>query len=110
MLLKYFKITDSPEKLKAKYHELALANHPDRGGSTDKMQEIVREYDYITKKRFDKRYYEFDESISEFFHNVSRIDNEGVAFARSIQYGLHLREKLLKTLKDFFIKIIKLKI
>lgn len=78
MLPKYFKITDSPEKLKVRYRQLALLNHPDKGGSTEKMQEINREYDFVTKHRFKKSFYEFDDEgvdiASSYFDNMSKDD------------------------------------
>lgn len=42
--MKYFKNIDNIEDLKAEYRRLAMANHPDRGGSTEAMQQINNEY------------------------------------------------------------------
>ena len=78
MLPKYFNIADNPEKLKARYRQLALENHPDKGGSTEKMQDINIEYDFVTNHRFKKRFYEFDDEgvdvASSYFDDMSKDD------------------------------------
>lgn len=48
--MKWFKNPQTLEDLKKQYKRLALANHPDRGGTTEAMQEINAEYE----KLFDK--------------------------------------------------------
>ena len=45
--MKWFNRPASLEDLKAQYKRLALANHPDHGGSTEAMQEINAEYDML---------------------------------------------------------------
>lgn len=45
--MKWFNNPASLEELKAQYKRLALANHPDHGGSTEVMQEINAEYDML---------------------------------------------------------------
>lgn len=45
--MKYFASVKSYEDLKAKYRTLALANHPDKGGSEDAMKAINNEYDVL---------------------------------------------------------------
>lgn len=47
MKLNYFKGCSTMEEVKKLYKELALANHPDRGGDTAIMQEINGEYSYV---------------------------------------------------------------
>lgn len=49
--MKYFtgQIT-TIEELKKEYKKLAMKNHPDRGGSTEAMQEINAEYEILSKK------------------------------------------------------------
>lgn len=42
--MKHFSPITSLSDLKKQYRELALANHPDRGGSTEAMQEINEEF------------------------------------------------------------------
>ncbi|MFL5318694.1 MAG: J domain-containing protein, partial [Myxococcaceae bacterium] len=42
---------DSAETVRAKYHELALQNHPDRGGSPEKMRELNLAYERIVSHR-----------------------------------------------------------
>lgn len=45
--MKYFKAIKSLESLKAQYKKLAIANHPDNGGTLEKMQEVNAEYDQL---------------------------------------------------------------
>lgn len=44
------------DEVKKRYKELALKHHPDRGGSTETMQQINAEYESIRKNPF----YKFD--------------------------------------------------
>lgn len=50
MIYKFFKDVKSIEDLKAQYKKLAFANHPDRGGKTEDMQQINNEYDELFKR------------------------------------------------------------
>lgn len=45
--MKYFNNITSLADLKSQYRELALKNHPDMGGSTEKMQAINAEFDLL---------------------------------------------------------------
>lgn len=45
--MKWFNNPTTAEELKKEYKKLALKNHPDMGGSTEAMQEINAEYDYL---------------------------------------------------------------
>lgn len=45
--MKWFNNPASLEELKAQYKRLALANHPDRGGRTEDMQEINAEFEML---------------------------------------------------------------
>jgi curved DNA-binding protein CbpA len=48
MNIKYFDpIPATLEDLKTTYHKLAFQHHPDRGGSTEAMQAVNAEYDYL---------------------------------------------------------------
>ncbi len=49
---KHFIGIKSIKDLKAKYKELAVKNHPDKGGKTEVMQEINNEYDVLKKYPF----------------------------------------------------------
>jgi len=44
----YFK-SETKDELKKEYKELAKANHPDLGGSVEKMKEINAEYEFLLK-------------------------------------------------------------
>jgi hypothetical protein len=43
--------SDSPERIRERYRELAVAHHPDRGGSIDRMREINDAYERISRHR-----------------------------------------------------------
>lgn len=47
---------DSPDVVRARYRELALERHPDRGGSPEKMRELNAAYERILKHRQRKRH------------------------------------------------------
>ncbi|MFP2934433.1 J domain-containing protein [Pyxidicoccus sp. 3LG] len=46
---------DSAETVRARYHELAMERHPDRGGSAEKMRELNAAYERILRHRQRKR-------------------------------------------------------
>lgn len=52
--MKHFNNVTSLEDLKKQYRKLALANHPDKGGRTEVMQEINIEFDVLFKVWKDK--------------------------------------------------------
>ena len=43
--------TDSPERIRARYRELALQRHPDRGGSEQQMRELNEAYEAVLEER-----------------------------------------------------------
>ena len=45
----YFKNIHSLAELKKEYRRLALENHPDKGGSTEVMQQINVEFERLTR-------------------------------------------------------------
>ncbi len=47
--------SDSPEVVRARFRELALERHPDRGGSEAKMRELNLAYEKILRHRQRKR-------------------------------------------------------
>jgi hypothetical protein len=49
MKIKCFKDVKTLDELRKTYRQLAIANHPDKGGNTADMQEINTEYDYLSK-------------------------------------------------------------
>ncbi|MFP2913162.1 J domain-containing protein [Pyxidicoccus sp. 3LFB2] len=46
---------DSAETVRARYHEMAMERHPDRGGSAEKMRELNAAYEKILRHRQRKR-------------------------------------------------------
>lgn len=50
MIYKFFKDVKTIEELKAQYKKLAFAHHPDRGGKTEDIQQINKEYDELLKR------------------------------------------------------------
>ena len=46
---------DSHESIRARFHELAMERHPDRGGSAEKMRELNAAYERILRHRERKR-------------------------------------------------------
>lgn len=46
---------DTPERIRARYRELALASHPDRGGTPERMRELNVAYERILAHRERKR-------------------------------------------------------
>ncbi len=48
--MQYFKNLETQEELKAAYRSLAKEHHPDRGGSTEIMQQINAEYEEALKR------------------------------------------------------------
>jgi len=49
MKIKWFKGVKTLDELRKTNRQLALKNHPDKGGNTTDMQEINAEYDYLSK-------------------------------------------------------------
>jgi hypothetical protein len=47
--MKWFKNINTLDELRTMYRKLAMEHHPDRGGSTQNMQEINNEYDILSK-------------------------------------------------------------
>lgn len=45
----------SDEEVKSRYRELALARHPDRGGSADQMRAVIDAYERIARHRQQRR-------------------------------------------------------
>ena len=43
--------SDSPERIRERYRELAIANHPDRGGSVERMRQLNDAYERIALHR-----------------------------------------------------------
>ncbi|MQW93014.1 molecular chaperone DnaJ [Acinetobacter sp. dk771] len=48
--MKHFSSVTSLDDLKLQYKKLAFKNHPDRGGKTEVMQEINREYEQLLNR------------------------------------------------------------
>lgn len=68
---KWFNNPKTLEELKKQYKKLAMAHHPDCGGTTEEMQEINAEYDKLfavlknAKSTADGKVYETSEKVKE---------------------------------------------
>ena len=49
MKTKWFTGVNTLDELRKAYRKLAMLHHPDKGGSTQDMQQINAEYDYLSK-------------------------------------------------------------
>lgn len=56
--MNYFSDCKTPDEAKDRYRFLAKENHPDKGGSSDTMKEINRQYDAWDFPRSQDQYYE----------------------------------------------------
>lgn len=75
--MKFFQSVTSTEEAKKLYRKLAFTNHPDRGGDTETMQQINREYDDLMEgfskgfKSAGTQSADFDQqAASEAFRNI----------------------------------------
>lgn len=81
--MKWFNNPQTLEELKKQYKKLALANHPDRGGNTQNMQDINNEYDKLFEQLKNKHTAangetytkETAETINEFKDIINKIIN-----------------------------------
>jgi hypothetical protein len=48
--MKFFDGCNTQEEVKARYRQLAMEHHPDKGGSEEMMKEINSEYEFICAK------------------------------------------------------------
>lgn len=69
----YFNNPQNLQELRQQYYKLALQHHPDRGGSTEAMQDINNEYEDLFKRleRGEKFYQDHhtDDWFDEKWHN-----------------------------------------
>lgn len=79
---KWFSNPKTLEELKKQYKKLAMAHHPDCGGTTEEMQEINAEYDELfavlknAKSTADGKVYETSEEVKETPEEFKKIINE----------------------------------
>lgn len=79
---KWFNNPKTLEELKKQYKKLAMAHHPDCGGTTEEMQEINAEYDELfavlknAKSTADGKVYETSEEVKETPEEFKKIINE----------------------------------
>lgn len=84
--MKWFNNPKSIEELKKQYKNLAIKNHPDRGGNLKNMQEINVEYDILFKqlknihettegKTYEKETTETPEEFKNIIDKIISIDN-----------------------------------
>lgn len=84
--MKWFKNIQNLADLKTAYRKLALQYHPDKGGSTEIMQEINAEYEQLSKKLIDgnesfsdgRKWYEYNvcESIREKIDQIINLPDD----------------------------------
>jgi len=70
MKTKWFKEVKTLDELRTMYRKLALLHHPDRGGSTQDMQEINAEFELLSKKLIDSNA-DFSEGRKFYEHHAS---------------------------------------
>jgi len=68
--MKWFKNIQTLDELRTMYRKLAMEHHPDRGGSTQDMQEINNEYEILSKKLINSNP-TFSEGRKYYEHSVS---------------------------------------
>ncbi|MEI7597532.1 MAG: J domain-containing protein [Bacteroidota bacterium] len=66
MATHYFSACRTLEEVKKHFKNLAFINHPDKGGSTERMQEINAEYESILKNPFFSFSEQSEEDQAEF--------------------------------------------
>jgi len=67
MKYKYFTGTETLELAKKTRNALAITLHPDKGGSTEEMQQLNEEYALIIKHSNDPKAYQFSK---QFFYEM----------------------------------------
>lgn len=68
--MNYFEGIKTLDELRKKYRNLAFQYHPDKGGSTENMQEINNQYERLSKKLINSNEY-FTEERKEKEHHIS---------------------------------------
>lgn len=85
--MEYFKNISTVEEIKKHYKKLAIENHPDKGGSTEKMQDINNQYQDALKschgkKTGDKSYKYMKDVEQEIMDKLQQlIKLDGLKFA-----------------------------
>ena len=68
--MKWFKNISDLSALRKEYKRLAVLHHPDKGGSTEDMQEINAEYELLSKRLIDSNT-DFSDGRKSYEHKVS---------------------------------------
>ena len=87
--MKYFTECSTLEDVKATYKKLAMQHHPDKGGSTETMQAINKEYAFATAKILKGSNFTAEETENEIkFSEEYRAVIEKIAHLELIQIEL----------------------
>ena len=79
--MKYFANIKTLDELKAQYRRLAMQYHPDRGGSTEIMQQINAEYERLHERLKAQHnaeadeYHQTPETAAEFIDIINALIN-----------------------------------
>lgn len=65
----YFSNCNTVAEIKKQYRQLAMINHPDKGGSTETMQAINSEYQYSLNRKHESVEYDTDNNPHTYYYS-----------------------------------------
>ena len=87
--MKYFYACETQDEAKKLYRQLAMQHHPDKGGSTQVMQEINIEYaEYLQRSGYDFRNFSKDFSNDEVFREFDEFVRSNPKLALFLTAGV----------------------